>query len=157
MTMTEKTEDLIADARRMAPFYDKGGTLEVARLLTRLADALEAAARERDAALAAIGRVREAVSGHPECDRYEEGDVISCGWKSAYASVVAALDGAPEPEWEWGYRGEKLIYVHARKSRESAEGAVKDLTEYLALHGKKFEVVRRRPAGPWEPVEGEKP
>lgn len=53
---------------------------------------------ERDAALAAIERIRQAVSGHPECDRYEEGDVISCGWKSAYASVVAALDGAPEPE-----------------------------------------------------------
>lgn len=52
---------------------------------------------ERDAALAAIERIREAVSGHPECDRYSEDDVISCGWKSAYASVVAALDGAPEP------------------------------------------------------------
>lgn len=51
-----------------------------------------------DAALAVLERIRVAVSGHPECDRYEEGDVISCGWKSAYASVVAALDGAPEPE-----------------------------------------------------------
>ena len=60
-----------------------------------------------------------------------------------------------EPEWEWGYRGETLIDVRARKSRESAEGAVKDLTEYWALHGKKFEVVRRRKAGPWLPVEGE--
>lgn len=60
----------------------------------------EKAEAERDAALAAIERIRQAVSGHPECDRYEEGDVISCGWKSAYASVVAALDGAPEPEWE---------------------------------------------------------
>ena len=58
----------------------------------------EAAEAERDAALAAIERVRAAVSGHPECDCYEEGDVISCGWKSAYASVLAALDGAPEPE-----------------------------------------------------------
>ena len=87
-----------------------------ASLIARLADALEAATEgdyhegleegikigraERDAALAAIERIREAVSGHPECDRYEEGDVISCGWKSAYASVVAALDGAPEPETE---------------------------------------------------------
>lgn len=53
---------------------------------------------ERDAALSAVERIREAVSGHPECDRYSEDDVISCGWKSAYASVVAALDGAPEPE-----------------------------------------------------------
>ncbi len=53
---------------------------------------------ERDAAVAVIERVQAAVSGHPECVRYEDGDVISCGWKSAYASVVAALDGAPEPE-----------------------------------------------------------
>ena len=51
-----------------------------------------------DAATAVIERIREAVSGHPECDRYSEDDVISCGWKSAYASVIAALDGAPEPE-----------------------------------------------------------
>ena len=78
-------------------------------LVGRAADALEAATEgdyhegleegikigwaERDAALEAIERVRAAVSGHPECDRYEEGDVISCGWKSAYASVVAALGG----------------------------------------------------------------
>ena len=59
---------------------------------------LAKARAERDAALAAVERIRQAVSGHPECDRYEEGDVISCGWKSAYASVLAALDGAPEPE-----------------------------------------------------------
>ncbi len=67
---------------------------------TGLSNALTAAVDERDAALAAIERIREAVSGHPECDRYEEGDVISCGWKSAYASVVAALGVAPEPEEE---------------------------------------------------------
>ena len=68
--------------------------LDETGLLARVRE-LEA---ERDAALAALERIRRAVSGHPECDRYEEGDVISCGWKSAYASVVAALDGAPEPE-----------------------------------------------------------
>lgn len=59
---------------------------------------LAKARSECDAALAVVERIRQVVSGHPECDRYEEGDVISCGWKSAYASVVAALDGAPEPE-----------------------------------------------------------
>lgn len=84
----------------------------------------------------------------------------TCGSHGEYGvewpcPTVASLDGAPEPEWEWGYRGETLIDVHPRKSRESAEGAVKDLTEYWALHGKKFELVRRRKAGPWEPVEGE--
>lgn len=62
---------------------------------TELVDEIRA---ERDAALAAVERIRQAVSGHPECGRYEEDDVISCGWKSAYASVLAALDGAHEPE-----------------------------------------------------------
>lgn len=63
----------------------------------RDADAILAAGFSRatapDTASAAIERIREAVSGHPECDRYSEGDVISCGWKSAYASVLAALAG----------------------------------------------------------------
>ena len=53
---------------------------------------------ERDAALSTIAKVREAVSGHPECDRYEDGDAITCGWKNAYASVVWALEEAPEVE-----------------------------------------------------------
>ena len=148
---------------------------------------------ERDAALAAIERVRVAhrrytyyeledscpdmTDEHREehhhesyeigefyCDQMPTGDVVcdmcrdADGERMAWpCPTVAALDGAPEPEWEWGYRGETLIDVHSQKSRESAEGAVKDLTEYWALHGKKFEVVRRRKAGPWLPVEGEKP
>ena len=94
--LIEKIEDAYRRVRKIAsgPIYET----ELREVLRAAADALEAATRERDAALAAIERIRQAVSGHPECDRYEEGDVISCGWKSAYASVVAALDGAPEPE-----------------------------------------------------------
>ncbi len=98
---------------------------------------------ERDAAVAAVERVQDTLSLHNPNGRLVK-------------EVLAALDGAPaETEWEWGYRGETLRDVHARKTRESAEGAAKDLTEYWALHGKKFEVVRRRKAGPWEPVGGE--
>lgn len=120
---------------------------------------------ERDAALAAVERVRVAKHEVDSVHQIHGADCL-CGYSSARSrsrtehiteAMLAALDGAPEPEWEWGYRGETLIDVHPRKSRESAEGAVKDLTEYWALHGKKFEVVRRRKAGPWEPVEGEKP
>lgn len=70
----------------------------VGAILRDMISALESVRAERDAALSVLERIREVVSGHPECDRYEEGDVISCGWKSAYASVVAALGGAPEPE-----------------------------------------------------------
>lgn len=122
--------DLIAEARRCAPGDD---ATQLAVMVHRLADRLEAAERERDAfernsrgletslagqnellrvnlktlaaaeaqvqeekaraeaAEAKIARIKEAVSGHPECDRYDEDDVISCGWKSAYASVVRAL------------------------------------------------------------------
>lgn len=68
----------------------------VGAILRDMVSALESVRAERDAALSVLERIREVVSGHPECDRYEEGDVISCGWKSAYASVLAALDGAPE-------------------------------------------------------------
>jgi len=120
----------------------------------RLADALEAATRERDAALAAIERIRRAVAGHPECDRYEEGDVISCGWKSAYASVVAALDGAPEPEWEYGLGNRKsprdagIPYLDEAHVRWLASAL-----EETPTFGP--QLVRRRKAGPWLPVEGE--
>lgn len=113
--------DLIAEARRCAPGDD---ATQLAVMVHRLADRLEAAEREREkhradlkeweehgapawtdakqelideqrtraaAAEAKIARIKEAVSGHPECDRYDEDDVISCGWKNAYASVVRAL------------------------------------------------------------------
>lgn len=39
----------------------------------------------------AVAAIREAVSRHPECDRYEEGDVISCGWKSAFRDVARTV------------------------------------------------------------------
>ena len=96
--------------------FDRWHAAELRKAKAVLLDRLEAAERERDAykraksenderfmlerdearsraeaAEAKIARIRDAVSGHPECDRYDEDDVISCGWKSAYASVVAAL------------------------------------------------------------------
>lgn len=113
---------------------------------------------ERDAALAAIERIRQAVSGHPECDRYEEGDVISCGWKSAYASVLAALDGAPEPEWEFCFAeihddGE----IYANGSDEGIPFATAEAARAARIEDS--DVVMKRvkgvPAGPWLPVEGE--
>ena len=63
-----------------------------------LLDRVRELVAERDAALSTIAKVREAVSGHPECDRYEDGDAITCGWKNAYASVVRAIEEAPEVE-----------------------------------------------------------
>lgn len=44
-----------------------------------------------EAAEATLDRIREVVSGHPKCDVHPDGDVVTCGWKRAYGSVVAAL------------------------------------------------------------------
>lgn len=105
---------------------------------------------------AATERIREAVSGHPECDRYSEDDVISCGWKSAYASVVAALDGAPEPEPEWEYGtghtadpGVGAPELNRRAAEMRAAAWNRSTRTQTGV------VVRRRKAGPWETVEGE--
>lgn len=119
---------------------------------------------ERDAALAALERIREAVSGHPECDRYEEGDVISCGWKSAYASVVAALDGAPEPEWCYTVGGigeDGNVWADDPEYwGESGDPGIAESWVKEALESGSFAnaiVVKRRKTGPWLPVEGETP
>lgn len=50
------------------------------------------------AAEATLERVREAIARHPKCDRYEDSDPVSCGWKSAYASVLWALEGGSDDE-----------------------------------------------------------
>lgn len=39
-----------------------------------------------------IERIREALAGHPQCDRYADDDVITCGWKSVVRSIQWALD-----------------------------------------------------------------
>lgn len=180
MSDVSKTNELIAEARQEASIQDKLGDgfsegsedrafyYEHRDRYGRLADALEAATRERDAAVAAIERIREAVSGHPECDRYSEDDVISCGWKSAYASVVAALDGAPEPEWEYRAKvvhpdwpgNHYIVFKHA-PTRDELENPVLYGDEFGGMNqlegGKLASPEYRRPAGPWLPVEGEKP
>lgn len=92
--MNEKIEDLIEEARRAAPGDD---ATELAVMVHRLTDALEAATRERDAALEAIDRVRAAVEKHEHWND-------DCGWDVPTIEVLAALDGAPdgapEPELE---------------------------------------------------------
>lgn len=42
---------------------------------------------------ATVGRIREALAGHPKCDVHPD-DGVTCGWKKAVASVQWALDGA---------------------------------------------------------------
>lgn len=70
------------------------------RLRDRLADALEAATSERDAALAAVDRVRAIHA--PEVLGIHEGygEEVWCPTCEHHypCPTVAALDGAPEPE-----------------------------------------------------------
>lgn len=67
-----------------------------------------------------------------------------------------ALEAATT-EWEYGHEGDTLIGVHANPSREHTVEEAAQLTRYWERHGKKrFRAVRRRKAGPWLPVEGER-
>lgn len=112
--MTEKTEDLIAEARA-----------------------------ERDAALAAIERVRAllqpTLGGTPTG---EPADVCGCG-KDYFpcehaAMILAALDGAPEPEWE----------EHINYGAERTDGSV--AYEPRGRNYATHQQVAR--FGPWEPL-----
>lgn len=49
-----------------------------------VADSLVDAANRLDA-------VSEALSRHPKCDKYDEDDVVSCGWKSAVRDITWAF------------------------------------------------------------------
>lgn len=52
----------------------------------------ESTKRAHDALAATVERVRVAVSNHPgPCEIRPEDDAVSCGWKIAYADVVAAI------------------------------------------------------------------
>ena len=109
---------------------------------------------ERDAALAAIERVRA------EADAYaEQPDVMElCG--AVAQALRTALDGAPEPEeTEWVYRARNSILNSGAHVSEEAARA----TLQLMIENHSFEVepepvfVERRPRFAWLPVEGEKP
>lgn len=115
-----------------------------------LVDALRA---ERDAALAAVERVRAMHEQHP---RWPD----KCGGCDGYypCPTVAALDGAPEPEeTEWVYRARNSILNSGAHVSEEAARA----TLQLMIENHSFEVepepvfVERRPRFAWLPVEGE--
>lgn len=123
---------------------------------------IEELKRERDAALAAIERVRaihsrgetrpgEYFCAYPACEGY---------WP---CPTVKALDGAPEPEWEYGSGPEDALDQSGlHTSRTAAERGVAEWNEFTQrserMGGRPLErlvLVRRRKAGPWLPAEGE--
>lgn len=66
-------------------------------LWSSLPDLLAAAEHRATRAEAQVARMREVLASHPtpDCEQYPGvGDSLgSCGWKSAYAGVIWALDG----------------------------------------------------------------
>lgn len=113
-----------------------------------------------DAATAAIERVRALVSAWqnttPASGPFPERAVIDVDVE-IIAPLLAALDGAPEPEWEWGvqyvppsvYAGEPVSCASERAARMAIRGS----SEPIRLHRRHPKVVI--PAGPWLPVGGE--
>ena len=122
---------------------------------------------ERDAALAAVERVRVIHA------RDEHGLCVECSWEYPETSydalsndvswpcpTVAALDGEPEPEGRWEYG---LLNPQAPDRGKLRDGAhlISDNREHILKQQRRghpsIQAVRRRKAGPWLPVEGEKP
>lgn len=119
---------------------------------------------ERDAALAAVERVRAAKL---EVDSVHQihGTECLCGFSSARSrsrtehiteAILAALDGAPEPEWEYRATTDNGAFVG--ESRTTPEHAVQALQEavdeYPFVLDEQGVKVERRPRSPWLPVEG---
>ena len=100
---------------------------------------------ERDAALAAIERVRAIAERH--------------GMKPWTEEIFAALDGAPEPEWEWMSRAYFAELDRTWDSPIADEETARAMNRSTndSEPGLTAKLMRRRKAGPWEPVDGEQP
>ena len=111
-----------------------------------------------DAATAAVDRVRALAHQHRSAEQHNEtvplsdiGDLIG---EPSSADYLAALDEAPEPEWEYGSAHRDDPSVGATEySTERAEQRVREWNDHDDQKGGLL--VRRRPAGPWESVEGQ--
>lgn len=126
---------------------------------------LRDAEADRDAALAAVERVRsvhspgriidvwgKSVSQADDflvCEECTDPDHNWCPWP---CPTIAALDGAPEPEWEyqWGEPGESFEGFDSFASEELARAEMELDSEYTS-----HRVMRRRKAGAWSPIEKE--
>lgn len=107
-------------------------------------------------AVAAVDRVREI---HARESPGIGSDCCAADGHKWPCPTVAALDGAPEPEWEYGGALDDVTRANAHPSREIAERHVDGWNETAmraGRHGRSIgaaRLVRRRPAGAWELVE----
>lgn len=143
--VSKTNEALIAEAQEHYSEMN-GLNSRAAEVMMELVAALESATRvpEQGEASAAIGRVRaihkrEVIAVHPGIG--EEAWCPACQehWP---CSTTTALDGAPEPEWEYGEIG-PANQVHMTTPERVRK------SEAL---GWSQEIVRRYTAGPWVSV-----
>ena len=110
---------------------------------------------ERDAALAAIERGRnvlELLRNYAEDSIGTTHGMLSASFVKEHVEIaLAALDEAPEPAWEYGVKwhdSQDPVWYHPY-TVEEAENKIAYWPKDPGY------VVRRRKAGPWEPVGGE--
>ena len=121
---------------------DNGTVIERAEAIGLLIRRVRQVEAERDAAVAATERVRAAVKPW--------GSILS----AAKGEVLAALDGAPEPEWEYGLGNRKSpLDAGIHYPDEAHVRWLASALEETPTFGP--QLMRRRKAGPWLPVEGE--
>ena len=141
---------------------------EYRALLSKRDRTIDGLRAERDAALAVIERVRKYADERSVYAKTKNNTVGSWRIASDLYDLLnvswdeqAALDGAPEPEetkWEYG-----LLNSQAPDGGKLQDGAhlVSDSREHILTQQRRghpaIQAVRRRKAGPWLPVEGEKP
>ena len=108
---------------------------------------------ETNAALAAIERVRDLANSLR--DRYADNSDAAYFTKQ----FLAALDGAPEPEGRWEYRGRLQSCGYVAEGYISAEYAMNGLRVELEDHPylvmDDTAIVERARVREWVPVEGE--
>lgn len=137
MSDVSKTNaELIAELREEAIDADD---IYSEALWTRAADALESATRLPAIDAAMIERFKQGWNAANNMDLF--------GGR-VHAGLVAALDGAPEPEYDYRWIKETKFITHI----DHVEDPVRYI-EFRGLNG--GEIQRRRKAGPWEPIKGE--
>lgn len=129
---------------------------------------------ERDAALAAVERVRAIHRNAGPSQGYSSdikggygmlGDCCAeCGSHGEYGvewpcPTIAALDGAPEPEWEYGVGGvgsDGKVWCDDEDELTSDKSEAQEWVEEARASGTfSNAVVVKRRVNPWLPVEGE--
>lgn len=114
---------------------------------------------ERDAALAAVERCRGVLASWKSVqasnrEHFESGNPGMFVPIDCVGGLSAALDGAPEPEWEWGSAHRDDLSQGATEYSEArARERVRDWNE--TTRSRNGVLVRRRKAGPWLLAEGE--